>query len=263
LTNGNYVVCSEHWSYFGFETDGGAVTLANGSSAGPRSVGTVGTANSLYGHANDRIGNGGALALENGNYVARSTPSFGGKGSSTWGDGTSGVVGFASTSNSLIGSATSDQIGSTIAAVGHGNYVVLSPYWGGASPYGAVTWGRGNAAMVGTLDASRSLVGSTTNDYLGIGGVRTYADGAYVVFSPSYDTASLNTAGAVTVGNGAFRLKGVIDAGNSVVGGSAGNGSTLAYDYTPATRQLVVGRPAENIVTLFKTEAIFVDSFDE
>lgn len=51
---------------------------------------------------------------------------------------------------------------------------------------------------------------------------------------------------------------------NSVLGGVAEEGDTLAFDYDEARQQLVVGHPAENIVTLFslRPSLIFANGFD-
>jgi len=59
-------------------------------------------------------------------------------------------------------------------------------------------------------------------------------------------------AGAVTWGNGTSGVTGTVTAGNSVRGTAVGGGPLMvsAYDYT--NDQLVVGRPADNIVTLFR-----------
>jgi hypothetical protein len=262
LSNGHYVVCSPDWNDLGFFPGAGAATWGNGSTAGPRLSGSVTATNSLYGAANYHVGDPDCgVALENGNYVVSSPGAFGEKGAATWGNGNGGLVGGASTANSLVGSSFNDHVAKKAFALGHSNYLLVSDL--GASPgYGGVTWSRGNKALVGTFNASQSLVGAALGDALGSGGVNSYADGAYVVYSPKFQNAGV-AAGAFTVGNSAFRLKGLVNAGNSVVGAVFNNGASLTYDYDPTHAQLVVGRPHENLVTLFKTDAIFPDSFDE
>jgi hypothetical protein len=106
LTNGNYVVCSRFWD--GAVSDVGAATWANGATG---LTGTVSAANSLIGStAGDLVGNAGATALANGNYVVRSPNWDNGSivdaGALTWGSGTTGVTGTVSVANSFAGSMT-------------------------------------------------------------------------------------------------------------------------------------------------------------
>jgi hypothetical protein len=81
--------------------------------------------------------------------------------------------------------------------------------------------------------------------------VTALTNGDYVVHSPYWDNGAATDAGAVTLGNGGIGTTGPITANNSVRGAAASGGSALnfAYDYTHD--QLVVGRPSDNIVTLF------------
>ena len=61
-----------------------------------------------------------------------------------------------------------------------------------------------------------------------------------------------NGAGAVTLGDGKARTVGPITANNSVLGSAVGSGLDLNDEYDYINRQLVVGRLADNIVTLFR-----------
>ncbi len=66
LDNGNYVVRSLSWDN-GTVSQAGSVTWGNGSTG---TSGTVSASNSLVGTSNDdRVGFGGVIALNNGNYV--------------------------------------------------------------------------------------------------------------------------------------------------------------------------------------------------
>ena len=141
LTNGNYVVSSPSWSN-GVATRAGAVTWGSGTTG---ISGAVTAANSLVGStASDIVGvlaagGSGVTALTNGNYVVNSNQWHNGAatnaGAVTWGNGTGGTVGVVSAANSLIGSTTSDYLGtlqsggSGITALNNGNYVVASYQW--------------------------------------------------------------------------------------------------------------------------------------
>ncbi len=171
LTTGNIVVTSPFDDAGG--TDAGAVYLFDGL--------TGDLISTLTGsNANDRVGIGGIFTLSNGNYLVRSYLwNNGGSlnaGAVTWGSGTSGVSGEVSSSNSLVGSTSNDNVGNSgIHILGNGNYLVRSRFWdnGSAVDAGAVTWGSGTSGVSGEVSSSNSLVGSTSYDYVGIGGVTT------------------------------------------------------------------------------------------
>jgi filamentous hemagglutinin family protein len=205
LSNGNYVVSSSNW--YGNQ---GAVTWGSGASG---VTGVVGAANSLVGsNAGDRIGLGGVTALSNGNYVVSSSNWYGSQGAVTWGSGASGVTGVVGAANSLVGSNAGDRIGlGGVTVLSNGNYVVRSSNWYGNR--GAVTWGDGTVGVKGTVDATNSLVGSNTSDYVG-GGVTALSNGNYVVSSPNWN----DRRGAVTWGSETSGVKGVVDPSNSLVG---------------------------------------------
>ncbi len=132
--------------------DAGAVTWGSGTLG---VVGVVSPSNSLIGSAsNDSVGDGGVVALSNGNYVVRSPRWANGVtshvGAVTWGNGSIGVSGIVSASNSLVGSTSGDRVGFvSILALSNGNYVVSSPFWanGSAVNAGAVTWGSGTSGV--------------------------------------------------------------------------------------------------------------------
>ncbi|MGE0596076.1 MAG: MBG domain-containing protein, partial [Hyphomonadaceae bacterium] len=226
LTNGNYVVISTDWDLSDPIEDAGAVTWRSGTSG----VGaTVGAGNSLVGSRdNDSVGSAGVLALSNGNYVVSSpnwdnTASDTNAGAVTWGSGTTGRSGAVGAGNSLVGSNTSDAVGSAgVFEVGSGNYLVLSPNWdnGGTNSAGAATWGSGTLGRTGTISAANSLVGTTANDGVGASMVRL-TNGNYVVISSQWNAVGAADAGAVTFGLGASGVAGAVGAGNSLVGASA------------------------------------------
>ena len=228
LNNGNYVIVSPSWGAANL----GAITWADGS--GPSS-GSVSAANSLIGARGDYIGSGGVQGLSNGNYVVVSPKWRNGlatdAGAVTWGDGSTAgtrLTGLVSAANSLVGTATGDQVGlNGLTLLDNGNYVVISPEWGGGRgvKLGAVTWGNGSSALTGSVSAGNSLIGSTTDDQVGSGGVVAVGRGNYVVVSANFDGNGADS-GAVSWGDGnvgASRLVGQVTPLNSLMGGGSNN----------------------------------------
>ncbi|HSD85021.1 MAG TPA: hypothetical protein VLG46_14230, partial [Anaerolineae bacterium] len=112
LTNGNYVVLSPAWDNSA-TADAGAVTWGSGTTG---ITGVVSSTNSLVGStAGDQVGADGVIALSNGNYVVSSLEWDNGAvenvGAVTWGNGTTGIAGVVSITNSLVGSTTNDGVG--------------------------------------------------------------------------------------------------------------------------------------------------------
>lgn len=225
LKNGNYVVASSDWDN-GPTANAGAVTFGNGTTG---VKGTISSANSLVGTvAGDRVGYDGVTVLDNGNYVVRSTQWHNGAladaGAVTFGNGTTGVSGNVSATNSLVGSQAGDRLGNGgITVLSSGNYVVVSSSWnnGAVVNAGAVTFGSKTAGVIGTVSAGNSLVGNQTDDSVGGGGVTVLSNGNYVVASPVWNNGATADAGAVTFGNGATGLFGTVSGANSLVGTQA------------------------------------------
>ncbi|MET7255495.1 T9SS type A sorting domain-containing protein [Dyadobacter fermentans] len=232
LPNGNFVVVSDNWSD-GAKAYVGAVTWVNGVTG---LNGVVNASNSLIGNtASDQVGVNGITVLSNGNYVVR-TYSWrnAGKntlGAVTWCNGNTGLIGVVSASNSLVGNSTGDYVGwSPVLALPNGNYVVPSPSWdnGGVQNVGAVTWCDGSTGRTGVVGTANSLVGATANERLGGGGLdddtprlTALTNGNYVVSSPAWKNAALDSAGAITWCSGTTGRVGVASAANSLIGGSA------------------------------------------
>ncbi len=273
LSNGNYVVSSPYWDN-GTVVNVGAATWGNGATG---TTGVVSITNSLVGSTAgdfvgyDYSGDDSVTALSNGNYVV-SSPFWGNgaatdAGAVTWGNGTLGITGVVSITNSLVGSTAEDSIGyngyggSQIIALSNGNYVVNSSLWdnGIITDAGAVTWANGATGITGVLSITNSLVGNTVDDrigwedYSGKGGVTGLSNGNYVVHSPLWNNDMATIVGAVTLGDGQSGTVGLITADNSVRGSTAGGGWNLNFDYDYTHHQLVVGRPADNIVTLLRS----------
>ncbi len=75
-------------------------------------------------------------------------------GAATWGNGTTGIVGVVSSSNSLVGSTASDLVSDGgITALSNGNYVVRSSSWdnGAATDAGAITLGNASIGVSGII----------------------------------------------------------------------------------------------------------------
>jgi hypothetical protein len=227
LGNGNFVVISPIWNN-GTLLDAGAVTFG---SAVTGASGVVSSANSLVGgRAFDAVNGFGVTVLANGNYVV-SMP-FWDSGASTnagavtFGSGTTGVSGVITQDNSLVGSTLNDRVGSFgVTALANGNYVVASTLWdnGAVTDAGAVTFGSGTSGVRGIVSPANSLVGSTTNDRVGIAGVLALADGSYVIRSPDWDNGAITNAGAATFGPSATGVAGEVTPANSLVGRTAGD----------------------------------------
>jgi len=94
-------------------------------------------------------------------------------------------------------------------------------------------------------------VGSTANDQI-CDVIVSLSNGHYVVLSPNWDNGATTDSGAVTWGDGHGGTVGPITADNSVRGSAAGGGPLMNFDYDYTHNQLVVGRRADNIVTLFR-----------
>ena len=246
LSNGNFVVNSSNWTNpVGPVSTVGAVTWCNGNGG---TVGLVSVSNSLAGGTtNDAVGIGGVKALTNGNYVVASTSwtnpagSLSNAGAATWGNGSGGTVGLVTSSNSLVGGTANDQVGSLVKALTNGNYVVasvnLTNPTGPTAYAGAATWGNGTGGTVGLVTSSNSLIGGTSGDYVGQGGVTALTNGNYVVGSYNWNnpTGPVAKVGAATWCNGTGGTVGLITPSNSLVGGTANDSVSLYSGVTALT----------------------------
>ena len=77
-----------------------------------------------------------------------------------------------------------------------------------------------------------------------------------------WNNGSISGAGAISLGSGTFRMAGSIQPYNSVRGETVDGGQYLGFAYDSVRGRLVVGRPTENIVTIFTMEQIFFDAFE-
>lgn len=227
LTNGNYVVVSPNWDHTA-TVDAGAATWGNGTSG---TVGLITAANSLIGSAaGNNVGNAGAEALTNGNYVIRSFNWDNGAatnaGAMTWGNGTTGTVGTVSAANSIVGTVSAQTVGAgNFFALPNGHYVMNTFNWdnGGVSNVGASTWGNGNGGTVGAVSAANSLIGSSTDDRVGVAMI-ILTNGHYVLINTQWDNGGTGNVGAITWANGNGGTVGVVGASNSIIGSTLGDG---------------------------------------
>jgi hypothetical protein len=175
-------------------------------------TGAVDAGNSLVGTSGDQVGLQGITVLSNGNYAVDSPAWNGRRGAVTWGNGLAGVAGTVGAGDSLVGTISEDQVGlDGVVALSNGNYVARSSTWNGGR--GAATWADGTVGNTGTIDATNSLVGSTTGDQIGFN-TTALSNGNYVVGSPQWNGGR----GAATWADGTAGISGTIDATNSLVG---------------------------------------------
>lgn len=247
LSSGNYVVVSPFWD--NNNTSGGAVTWGNGHTG---ITGTINSGNSFVGTNNqDQVGKNGITVLTNGHYVIRSSQWNGNMGAVTWVNGNTGrgvgnSIGGVNSSNSLVGSSTSHQVGSTdITILTNGNYVVRSPNWdnGTTTDVGAATWGDGTNGTAGTVSSTNSIIGGAANNNVGNSNVVALTNGNYVVVSTNWDNGTTTDVGAVTWANGNAVTAAVVSTSNSLYGSTASDNIGSGGITTLVTGDYVVRSP--------------------
>ncbi len=207
----------------------GAITWADPSIG---VVGAVAAGNSLVGGStNDRVGNNGIDYGDGLHSLVRTTAWSGGAGAITWIDNAAPVVGMVDASNSLVGSAAGDQIGSNLQNLYNGKSLVLSPNWGGNM--GAVTWFDNAAGTFGLVGAGNSLVGSTagttaTGDRVGANSYQQLGN-LIALRTPNWNNGAATLAGAVTFADAFNGVSGAVSAANSLVGTQANDRVGNAY----------------------------------
>lgn len=115
-----------------------------------------------------------------------------------------------------VGQQAGDALGwYGIALLSNGHYVVSSPQWGspGMARRGAVTWGHAERGLPEVISPTNSLVGDSTGDSVGFGGVLALPNGHYVVLSLDW-----RGVGAATWSRGDGSTVGPVSAANSLVG---------------------------------------------
>jgi hypothetical protein len=236
LPNGNIVLFSNLW-HNGVVADAGAVTFINRSAP---FTGVITSANSLVGtKPQDFVGKNGCTVLSNNNFVVSSiewdNAAISDAGAATWVNGTTGLTGAVSASNSLVGNNDGDRVGeksdngpslNAIYALPNGNYVVGSFRYN--SGWGAATYCNGTTGTSGLIIGSNSILGTAPLQSVSYGGIKILPNGNYVLISYDY-----LLRGAVTWCNGATGKPidgmGTISVLNSLMGNAMGDqvGSTV------------------------------------
>ncbi|OAI06254.1 hypothetical protein A1353_09595, partial [Methylomonas methanica] len=252
-TRVGYVVISPNWGN-GTDTQLGAVTWGSRLAG---ALGAVSSSNSLIGATSgDQVGSGGVTVLTNGydpingvssyNYLVLSPHWHSGAnadaGAVTWvaektgfayGESSQGAV--VGIGNSLVGSQAGDQVGSDGVIDLGVSYLVGSRHWhnGSAADAGALSWARASIGGAGAVSASNSLIGSYSNQDVGLNQVRLtvnyntyYYD--YLVIDTDWRNGGLANAGAVTYGDAFYGIFGEVSDANSVVGTTANSG--ISFD---------------------------------
>lgn len=188
-------------------------------------VGVVGAANSLVGSTpGDRVGSnywdsvGGHIAIKSPNWNNGGSNAL--AGAITWADPAVAMTGAISSANSLVGSLANDNVGAgSIENLDGVHYAVVSSGWNNNA--GAVTWIDTSVTplVVGPITSGNSLIGTSTNDQVGNGGVASAGIGKSMVFSPNWN----GNRGAVTWYDQAAGTFGLVNAANSLVGSSVGD----------------------------------------
>jgi hypothetical protein len=208
-----------------FTVDVGAVTYCSASSG---CVGPVDSSNSLIGsHANDQLGSGGVIQLDNGRYVVTSPEwdrgGIANAGAATW-CGTFGCTGHISESNSLVGSTANDRVGMNAVNLRFsGDYLVLSPFWdnGGIADVGAGTWCSDSGGCQGEISPANSLTGSQAGDGQEMSAISSFDVNNFMIMFPDWDNGTTVNAGAVVWCPANSGCTGEIDPATSLVGSHA------------------------------------------
>jgi hypothetical protein len=194
LPNGNIVLYSNLW-HNGAVADAGAVTFINRSAP---FTGVITSANSLVGtKPQDFVGKNGCTILSNNNFVVSSiewdNAAISDAGAATWVNGTTGLTGAVSTSNSLVGNNDGDRVGDKVGAgttingiyaLPNGNYVVCSSrfYFG----WGAATYCNGTTGVTGFINNTNSILGTAAGQKISQGGIKLLPNGNYILISNEY-----------------------------------------------------------------------------
>jgi Repeat of unknown function (DUF5650) len=253
LSSGDYVVGSSEWN-----AERGAVTLCRLPDG---CVGTIAALNSLVGIApGDQVGGRFAVAaLVDGNYVVGSG-SWNSVGASTWCDGSLGCVGSISSDNSFIGSGNGTQVGTGVAPLSNGSYVIFSALYDNALFTGSATVARG--ALSGLYTGLNSFTGVQSDTGIGGSHIFPVANGNFVLHAEDWTVGSNWSTGAVSLVRGYGARPGTFTTENSVFGTTQFGGTEMTFTYDVVADTLIVGRPRDNVVSLLKVDQLFFSGFD-
>lgn len=224
-----------------FDAGAGALTVIDPTNP---LTGAISASNSLVGESGSSVnyynanyvGYAGDLVVSSPNYTDGSGNNIGFAALFTDGSAPVGVI---SSANALVGSANGDRVGTHVADMGNGKFVVLSPNWSGGTGTnrGAITWGNTGAPLTGTVGVANSLIGAYDNDYVGSASngegwanpVQSLSggNGVYYVITPDYHG-----------GRGAYSFVnwgdvGLLSTQTTIEGGYAGGMPSSVYQSAP------------------------------
>lgn len=152
--------------------------------------------------------------------------------------------------------------GGGIVVLANGNYVVSSTRWssGSAVAAGAATWADGTLGRSGAVSTANSMVGAYDYNYLGAW-LTALVDGNYF-FAGANGQGSYSIS-SVTLANGDLGATGTVQPSNTMFANIGYATFGLDFPYDASRARLVVGRPHENIVTLFSiNDTLFAGNFE-
>jgi hypothetical protein len=123
----------------------------------------------------------------------------------------------------IIGPVGSEEFGRSVTALPNGNIVITAR---GVDDRGVVYLYSAKGNLISTLTGSNpgDRVGAMVETQIGnLSGIIVLGSGHFVVLSPQWDNGAADSAGAVTWGNAATGVNGVVSAANSLVGNSTGS----------------------------------------
>jgi hypothetical protein len=268
LSGGGYVVASSDWDSGSLDRVGAVTYCPPTGCTGPVTI-----VNSLTGLTSyDQIGKDGVRELSTGNYVVMSmdwSNDLGAVqvGAVTW----CMVIGSAVMSscngwnvipaNSLVGSKAEDLVGAsnTLAPLSNGGYLVGSPFWSNADlpSAGAITLCPASGCS-GPITSANSLLGVQRNEMAGLDALAEVADGYYVASNARFT----DSHGSISLCKTDTGCANPISTLNSVIGSipNSDPGLRMTYAYDALHHQLIVGRPAENLVTFFAYGGVKTDT---
>ncbi len=191
-------------------------------------------------------------------------------GAVTWGSGTSGIVGYVSSTNSLVGRSPHDQVGNSelygvgsINELSNGNFVVRSPFWDndGAIDSGAVTWVNGTSGISGEISRSNSVVSTAAYAGYGNNNFITNPNSSILIVSQPNEGNGRVVIGSQSTGfdihpsqlisgSGAIQLK----ADNIQLHGEVNSTQGVTLTPTGSGQQIKIGSEAVGIFSLSAAE---------
>lgn len=154
--------------------------------------------------------------------------------------------GVISSATSLVGVSPGDFSGANIYDVG-ANFVIATRLFdnGAAIDAGAATWGSSSGTLTGQIGAGLSLVGTTSNDFIGQS-IQVLPNGNYVVVAQGWDNGLAVDAGAVTWGSATSGVRGAVSAANSLVGSTTSDLIGQNFTVLPNGNYIVVSSIWDN-----------------